>query len=482
MKNNVILSCLALAACSAVMLSACSDKESLSSNQTTSVTTVTTTSAPVTEPIVPLPEVPEKEEVNPTPATYESVGADRTAKEDFNKSISESCEIPVISVTTKNGENIVSLKDYVSCVVDVLNGGEEYSFTEASAGIRVRGNSSAFYGDVNEILKNTVPYRIKFDVPTNLLGLHDGAECKSWVLLKSDWDLIRNDIALRMGRAIFDGDNYCSDGRLVHLYVNEKFQGIYFLCEQNQVNKNRVDVSEVEKGYMGTDIGYYLELDNYAMSEEDNHYITLDYCQGEYTDIEGETRKFVPAEYSIKNDLYSQNQIDFIQKYMTNIFTIVYEACKNDNYLTFDENYNLVEADFTTAEETVSQVMDIDSVVDMYILYEIIHDYDCGEGSFYMCVDFSENSKYEKLTFTSPWDFNWAYNDAPEGKYYAAAFADKSFVDQYGDRSNPWFIILMQEDWFQNAVKEKWTEMKKDDVLKNCILEEKRCLKNMTRI
>ena len=35
----------------------------------------------------------------------------------------------------------------------------------------------------------------------------------------------------------------------------------------------------------------------------------------------------------------------------------------------------------------------------------------------------------------------------------------------------------MQEDWFQNAVKEKWTEMKKDDVLKNCILEEKKMLK-----
>ena len=44
-----------------------------------------------------------------------------------------------------------------------------------------------------------------------------------------------------------------------------------------------------------------------------------------------------------------------------------------------------------------------------------------------MCVDFSKDSKCPKLKFTSPWDFNWAYNDSTE-KYYAGAFTDKNFV------------------------------------------------------
>ena len=100
----------------------------------------------------------------------------------------------------------------------------------------------------------------------------------------------------------------------------------------------------------------------------------------------------------------------------------------------------------------------------MYILYEIVHDYDCGEGSFFMCVDFSENSTCPKLKFTSPWDFNWAYNDSTE-VYHAAAFTAQSFVNQYGDRSNPWFIVLMKQDWFQNRVKEKWTEMNEDKLM-----------------
>ena len=62
-----------------------------------------------------------------------------------------------------------------------------------------------------------------------------------------------------------------------------------------------------------------------------------------------------------------------------------------------------------------------------------------------MCVDLSKDSKCPKLKFTSPWDFNWAYNDSTE-KYYAGAFTDKNFVAKNGDRSNPWFIILCKQD------------------------------------
>lgn len=433
--------------------------------------TVTTTA----EPVVTLPATT-KQVINSEPATYESLSADKAEKESFKKKIRSESKIPVISVTTAPDDMIASREKYTSCVVDVFNCDEKLEINEASAGIKVRGNSSAYYGDVSQILANKVPYRIKFDKKTNMLGLNNGAECKSWVLLKSDWDLIRNDIAFRFGRTIMGDSNFCSDGQLVHLYVNEEFQGVYELCEQCQINPNRVDISEPAEGYTDTDIGYYLELDNYATSDEDNHYISMDYENATVTDINGETRQFVPAEYSIKNDLYSQNQIDFIDKYLNNLFKIVYEACENGKYYKFDENYDLVDSDVTTAEEAVSNVMDIDSVRDMYILYEIVHDYDCGEGSFYMCVDLSKDSKCPKLKFTSPWDFNWAYNDSTE-KYYAGAFTDKNFVAKKGDRSNPWFIVLCKQDWFMATAKEKWTEMSQEKLLQGCIKTEREYLK-----
>ncbi|MGN0633356.1 MAG: CotH kinase family protein [Oscillospiraceae bacterium] len=473
MKKHILVSVL-ISALAAVTLCGCkSGGEDGKKTQSAESAVQTTTAA--TEPVVTLAVEPEQV-INETPATYESLGADKAAKDEFKQRISEQSNIPVISVTT-GGEEITSLDTYVSCVVDVFNTESAFEINEASAGIRVRGNSSAYYGDVNQILNNQVPYRIKFDSKTNMLGLNGGAECRSWVLLKSDWDLIRNDIAFRFGRAIMEGeDNFCSDSQLVHVYVDEEFKGIYLLCEQSQINKHRVNISEPEEDYYGTDIGYYLELDNYATRDEKNHYIEMDYEGATVTDIEGTTRQFVPAEYSIKNDLYSQNQIDFIDKYMNNLFKIVYEACENGKYLAFDENYDLVESEYTSAEETVSAVMDIQSVVDVYILYEIVHDYDCGEGSFFMCVDFSDESECPKLRFTSPWDFNWAYNDAAKNKYWAAAFCDQHFADKNGDRSNPWFIVLYKQDWFCERVKEKWRKLAETDEIMNCIKEENKYL------
>lgn len=396
--------------------------------------------------------------------TYESLGVDRTEKDSFEEKISAQTKLPVINVTTtNNNEMILSKEIYTDCVIDVFNVSDEYELDEASAGIRVRGNSSAYYGDVNQIMNNPVPYRIKFDKKTNMLGLNNGAECKSWVLLKSDWDLIRNDIALRMGRTLFGDTAYVSDSQFVHLYVNDEFQGIYVLCEQNQVNENRVNITEPEEDYTGTDFGWYLELNNYATRlnadgsrYDDDPYITMDYEEATVTDITGETRQFVPAEYSIKNDVYTQEQIDFIDKYLNNVFEILYKAVEEGEYLTFDANFDLVESEYTNAEETVTAIMDIDSVVDMYLLYEIVHDYDCGEGSFYMCVDFAENSECPKLQFTSPWDFNWAYNDSAS-RYWAGAFCEKWFANQNGDRSNPWFILLAKEEWFQNLCIQEWT-------------------------
>lgn len=472
--NRRIIAAVCAVVMMGAMLTSCAKETGESSKAESSPAgsqAVTTT----TEPVVTLPATT-KQVINPEPATYESLSADKAEKESFKKKIRSESKIPVISVTTAPDDMIASREKYTSCVVDVFNCDEKLKINEASAGIKVRGNSSAYYGDVSQILANKVPYRIKFDKKTNMLGLNNGAECKSWVLLKSDWDLIRNDVAFRFGRTIMGDSNFCSDGQLVHLYVNEEFQGVYELCEQCQINPNRVDISEPAEGYTDTDIGYYLELDNYATSDEDNHYISMDYENATVTDINGETRQFVPAEYSIKNDLYSQNQIDFIDKYLKNLFKIVYEACENGKYYKFDENYDLVDSDVTTAEEAISNVMDIDSVRDMYILYEIVHDYDCGEGSFYMCVDLSKDSKCPKLKFTSPWDFNWAYNDSTE-KYYAGAFTDKNFVAKKGDRSNPWFIILCKQDWFMDTVKEKWTEMSQEKLLQGCIKAEREYLK-----
>ena len=425
-------------------------------------TSVTTVKKPIN-----IPEGAEMSDLTPEQRYY-VYGIDKEKQEAYYERISN-IKLPIIHISTENKQNITSLENYVNCLVDVFNCNDKYKLEAEYAGIRVRGNSTAYYGDEDKILKNQVPYRIKFDKKTNMMGLNDGAECKSWVLLKSQWNVVPDYMAFELAKQIMDGEYYSSDCTFAYVYVNKVFKGLYLLCEQNQINKNRVNLPEHEEGYTGTDIGYFLELDNYA--SENPYWFSMDYCNETLTDLEGTTRKLVPAEYTIKNEIYSQEQVDFISKYLSNVYKIMIQAIKYEKYYTFDDKYNLIDASniYDNAYDTINAVVDIKSVVNMYILYEICHDYDCGEGSFYLAVDFSGKSEYDRLTFTAPWDFNWAYSDASEGKYYAGAFNDMSFVNQYGDRTNPWFVLLMGTDWFTELVKDKWTKLNSENKINSVI-------------
>ena len=380
-------------------------------------------------------------------------------------------DIPVISVNT-GGKEVLSKETYVDCTVNVYNVPQSSALTGAVGGIRLRGNASSFYGNKAKIRANPVPYRLKFDSKVNILGLNNGAQCKSWVLLTNldtEKDVIKNDIAFRIGRMLMKPDNvYCSDAKLVHYYLNNKFQGTYLLCEQNQANKYRVNVNEPEDGYTGTDVGYLVEMDGYYESPN----FMMNYEGATVKDVAGTSRKFRANSYTVKTDTFSQNQVDFIGKYVKGVFKIVYQACEKGNYLTFDSNYNVVSSSYTNAKDCIGAVMDLNSVVDMYILYEIMCDNDVGESSFFMCVDFSKKSKYPKLTFTAPWDFNWTCQGASSGSYHAATFRNSSFISRFGDRSNPWFIVLVKQAWFRSMVKNKWTSIGKSTAIVNCLNEE----------
>ena len=426
---------------------------------TTTTTTATTAEEPEEEPQPVKPDYPDFEYDNSSALRMKAYGIDTAQREEYYEKIAEETKLPIIHVSTENGDPIMSREDYNNCLVDMFNCDGEFMLHARQGGIKIRGNSTAYYGDPSQVLRNQVPYRIKFDKKTNMMGLNDGAECKSWVLLKATWQIMPDYIAFQFAETLMKEDYYSSDCTFAYVYVNEDFKGLYLLCEQNQVNPNRVDLPEHENGYTGTDIGYFYEIDNYAT--EDPYWFTVDYCGETLTDLEGTTRALVSAEYSIKSDIYSQEQVDFISSYTNNVYKLMVQAIKYGNYLEFDENYQLVSAKdkYSSAYDCINAEVDLESVVNMYLLYEITHDYDCGEGSFYMARDFSGQSSFDRLTFTAPWDFNWAYGDSAVRKYYAGAFNADSFVNQYGDRSNPWFILLMGTDWFREMVEARWQEL-----------------------
>ena len=444
---------------------------------TTPSTTPSTTTTPSTKPSTTTPVSVTQPEPEPEPAPITPMTApadaspevqeliqqynDKQAKlAEFTAKIEKQMTLPSIHITTYNNQRILSKEEYVESVIDVFNCGEEYQLT-AQGGVRVRGNSTASGSEK--------PYRIKFDKKQNMLGLHDGMKFKSWVLLRSQWNVISDYMGFSLAETIFDGKYYSSDCTFVNVYINERYMGLYLLCEQNQATEGRVEVYEPKKDEIHTNIGYFLEMDNYANADEDP-FFTLDYEGKEFTDIEGKTQVFSADDFSIKSEINCEQQKDFAAKYLAGVFKIMYEAVENQAVMMFDSDYNVVSAEgvYDTPKQAVEAVMDLDSVVNTMILQELVHNYDVGAGSFYMAVDFSEQSKYERLTFLAPWDFNWAYSEETHGRYYAGAF-QKPVHDMY-DRSNAWLTVIMQADWFREMLKDKWAELGNGDALKDTIL------------
>ena len=42
-------------------------------------------------------------------------------------------------------------------------------------------------------------------------------------------------------------------------------------------------------------------------------------------------------------------------------------------------------------------------------------------------------------------------------------------MNNFGDRSNPWFVLLMGEEWFVDMVREKWTSLQSDSLIRACV-------------
>ncbi len=374
-------------------------------------------------------------------------------------------EMPTISVNTNNTP-ITSKDIYVPCTVSLDTTNEEFCISDATAGIRIRGNSTARY--------KKKPYRIKFDTKTNLLGMNNGAECKSWVLL-AEWldnSMIKNAACLTAAPLLLN--EYSSDWRYVRLKIDGKDNGVYLLAEQNQINKNRIDIEEAGMDFPELASGYLYEIDA-SFTDNDNYTghdgaFILDYSSyvkdRSIIDLEGDaytencSHDIPYVQYIfIKNDGLSDEQYSFAQNYLLSVFKIVMSATYDEEYYVFDENFNLKTApEGATAEDVISAVIDIDSLARMYLFNELVCSNDEHWKSFYMWVDFSETGT-GKLTFGCPWDHDGTvtqWSEDPSNVVY------KETEGYFSAKRNLWYVAPMKHEWFTSKVKTIWQETYED--------------------
>lgn len=317
--------------------------------------------------------------------------------------------VPIIYITTSDLSTIPDDKQQVPCSVTLEKGEEGYFVTDLPATVRVRGNGSLNVGKKY----GKMPYKLKFDKKINLFGVGSG-EAKDWVLIAnmSDYTMLRNYSAKRLG-SMLEGIPYSTASIPVSLYVNNEYAGVYELTEQVEVGKHRVPVEDT---LTGDENGFLVELDRYARDADED-----DVTFGVGNNL-----------YTVKSKVANDAQLQYIISSVTEAEKAIYSGDRN----------------------RIAELVNMDSLIDMYLLQEFAKNIDAGFSSFYMYKEVGG-----KLTFAPPWDFDLAFgNDyrlddgSPEGIYIGQG--RKGFV-----QNHLWYISLYKRDWFKAEAAKRWREI-----------------------
>jgi len=255
------------------------------------------------------------------------------------------------------------------------------------------------------------PYKIKLGSKQAMLGL---SKSKHFALLAhadDTWGYTRNFAGFNLGRRI--GLPWTPWQQPVELVINGDYRGLYFLTESIRVDKDRVDIAELDDNVVDSELisgGYLVELDNYdednqiRMTEKscvsnqnlDRLRITFDTPEV-YSDIQ---RRFVSEQFAAMNDAAG--------------------ACSDELWA----------------------YIDLDDAARYYLVEEIMSHTESYHGSTYLFRDRGEGQKWH---FSPLWDFGNAYSGPTDGFFYNH--------DPYG---NTWIPSFRENARFNAKVKETW--------------------------
>ena len=334
-----------------------------------------------------------------TPIVYRIISKQNVAQE--YKVTVYSFDLPVIYVTTPQQTPILSKDDWVedgNICIWMTNG-----IIGDLGGTSVKGRGNSTWSFPKK------PYAIKLDKKAEVLGM---PKHKRWVLLANwiDRTLMRNHIAFTIAKNT-ESLGWTPRGEFVELILNGKHLGNYYLCEQIKIDKNRVNIAEIESTDIDEDAitgGYLLEMD-----------INYDEVNKFHTDIRN-----LPVNIKEPDeDVLVDKQFNYIQNYINQVERAIYA----DNFSIDGHSY--------------TEYIDVNSFIDWWLVHELTRNGEPGwPKSSYMYKD-----KNSKLVAGPVWDFD-----------YQTFVPYEEFYMTHGI----WYSRLFENSDFVELVKQKWNSSK----------------------
>lgn len=300
--------------------------------------------------------------------------------------------LPIVYINTPSGKEIPpKTEDWLAETTIRIYDTDCSLAYSGTAGIRGRGNSTWKYPKK--------PYAIKLDSKAEILGM---PKHKRWVLLANwlDRTIMRNHISFKI--AMQTDLEWTPRGHFVEVVLNDQHIGNYYLCEQIKVDKNRVNIDELDDDEV--DGGYLMELDTYY--DEDFKF-------------KSSVKKFP---YMFKDpDEVNDSQFAFMKNFINTLEASLYDSAR-------------------LSSREYAEYLDVESFVDWWITYELTGNTETGHPkSTYVHKD-----KGGKLKAGPAWDFDW-----------------KTFRPQnntWVTKSHLYYDVLFNDPVFVATVKERWNK------------------------
>ena len=313
----------------------------------------------------------------------------------------EDTGLPRVYITTPGGVGINSKDVYVedgTLSIFDKNGELELNILSDFKG---RGNSTW--------MMPKKPYAIKLSSKAEVMGM---PKHKRWVLLANwvDRTLLRNDIAFEIAKKC-PALPWTPRGEFVELYLNGKHRGNYYLCEHIKIDKNRVNIDEIDEETPETDLsgGYLLEFDTYSDAEI-NYFYTK--------------HKNLPVTIKEPDEEVITSWEHPAYTYIQNFVNYVEDALEKGNY------------------SEIESLIDVKSYAEWWLLYNLVGNLEPAHPK--SCYMYKKRNG--KLYAGPAWDFDCAtFIPGRKGALITQAL---------------WYGYLFKHDSFKSLVKERWQALK----------------------
>lgn len=304
----------------------------------------------------------------------------------------------------------------------------------------------AFYGHGNDSWSaEKKSFNLKFSENSNFLGL--GADEDYALLAGYRDDSLMSYVTTTTFIQNLDF-SYAPEFKLVHLYVEGEYLGVYFLVEKIEIDENRIHISsvyenmKVSEGDKLMTYSFQTWKDEDSMAERYFYDITNnpeDITGGyllelDMSDYDATASRFVSERgnpLTLKRAHYSsERQVNYIADYWQEFEDALYS-----------------ETGFNKIGKHYSEYIDLESFAKQWLLYEATLETSiCNSVYFYKESDITGDGL---LHACFPWDVEHSY------LFYGHAAVDELFLKTTNGSNNYWNRYWQHED-FKEALRQLW--------------------------